>query len=147
MNATYCPIGSREECARKSPVGQVCNRLHFRKVIRPWTDISLGDCSYLDTCRHPATCKYVHYTSDLSATQKKILEDMKYESVGTDTVRINELNISTTVDMPPQWICCDLRKIDLRIFRGIAKVVMADPPWDIHMDLPYGIFLIFFFGF
>ena len=138
LNSTYCPIGDRRECARRSKIGQPCHRLHFRKVIKPWTDISLGDCSYLDTCRHPSTCKFVHYTADLSAEQAQILKEMKYESVGTDTVRINEVHINTRVDFPPQWICCDLRTIDLKIFRGIAKVVMADPPWDIHMDLPYG---------
>lgn len=39
---------------------------------------------------------------------------------------------------PPQWIRCDLRSLDLGIFRGHVSVVMADPPWDIRMDLPYG---------
>ena len=38
--------------------------LHFRKVIASWTDPSLGNCSYLDTCRHMKTCKYIHYELD-----------------------------------------------------------------------------------
>lgn len=49
---------------------------------------------------------------------------------------------------PPQWINCDLRYLDFRIL-GKFDVVMADPPWDIHMNvitaelflpsqLPYG---------
>ena len=38
-----------------------CDRLHFRRLIFPWTDLSLGNCSYLDTCRHMKTCRYVHY--------------------------------------------------------------------------------------
>ena len=29
-----------------------CNRLHFRRIMFDWTDPSLGNCSYLDTCRH-----------------------------------------------------------------------------------------------
>ena len=29
-----------------------CKQLHFRAIIKPHTDVSLGDCSYLDTCRH-----------------------------------------------------------------------------------------------
>ncbi|RVW91695.1 N6-adenosine-methyltransferase MT-A70-like [Vitis vinifera] len=53
--------------------------VHFRRIIAPHTDINLGDCSFLDTCRH-----------------------MK---------------------------------------NGYSRqfgVIMADPPWDIHMELPYG---------
>ncbi|CAM9121523.1 unnamed protein product [Bubo scandiacus] len=38
---------------------------------------------------------------------------------------------------PPQWICCDIRYLDVSIL-GKFAVVMADPPWDIHMELPYG---------
>lgn len=37
----------------------------------------------------------------------------------------------------PQWICCDIRYLDMAIL-GKFSVVMADPPWDIHMELPYG---------
>ncbi len=36
-----------------------------------------------------------------------------------------------------QWIQCDLRTFDLNLL-GKGAVVMADPPWDIHMELPYG---------
>lgn len=36
-----------------------------------------------------------------------------------------------------QWICCDIRYLDVSIL-GKFAVVMADPPWDIHMELPYG---------
>ena len=39
--------------------------------------------------------------------------------------------------IPPQWIQCDLRTIDMSIL-GKFSVIMADPPWDIHMELPYG---------
>lgn len=45
--------------ARNEPFA--CDRLHFRRLIFPWTDPSLGNCSYLDTCRHMKTCHYVHY--------------------------------------------------------------------------------------
>lgn len=37
----------------------------------------------------------------------------------------------------PQWIFCDLRYFDMTIL-GKFSVIMADPPWDIHMELPYG---------
>ena len=38
---------------------------------------------------------------------------------------------------PPQWVQCDLRNFKLPVL-GKFTVVMADPPWDIHMELPYG---------
>ncbi|KAG1780280.1 MT-A70-domain-containing protein [Suillus placidus] len=39
--------------------------------------------------------------------------------------------------LPPQWINCDLRRFDYSVL-GKFHVIMADPPWDIHMSLPYG---------
>ncbi len=39
--------------------------------------------------------------------------------------------------VPPQWVQCDLRSLDLSVL-GKFSVIMADPPWDIHMELPYG---------
>lgn len=41
-----------------------CHRVHFRRLVFPWTDLSMGNCSYLDTCRHMKTCRYVHYELD-----------------------------------------------------------------------------------
>ena len=41
-----------------------CSKLHFKRVIQPWTDPSLGNCSYLDTCRNMRNCKYIHYIID-----------------------------------------------------------------------------------
>lgn len=31
--------------------------------------------------------------------------------------------------LPPQWIDCDLRKLDVSVL-GKFDVIMADPPWD-----------------
>ncbi|CDO74009.1 hypothetical protein BN946_scf185043.g58 [Trametes cinnabarina] len=42
-----------------------------------------------------------------------------------------------TQPLPPQWINCDLRRFDYSVL-GKFHVIMADPPWDIHMSLPYG---------
>ena len=36
-----------------------------------------------------------------------------------------------------QWVKCDLRNFDMTVL-GKFAVIMADPPWDIHMELPYG---------
>ena len=41
-----------------------CPRVHFRRLVYPWTDTHLGNCSYLDTCRNMRNCKYVHYELD-----------------------------------------------------------------------------------
>ena len=37
----------------------------------------------------------------------------------------------------PQWVNCDIRSFRLDLL-GQFGVIMADPPWDIHMELPYG---------
>ena len=33
-----------------------------------------------------------------------------------------------------QWIQCDMRYFDMTVL-GKFSVVMADPPWDIHMEV------------
>ena len=33
-----------------------------------------------------------------------------------------------------QWIQCDVRYLDFEVL-GKFAVVMADPPWDIHMEV------------
>ncbi|XP_052816907.1 N6-adenosine-methyltransferase subunit METTL3-like isoform X2 [Mya arenaria] len=87
----FCQFGTREECRISQP-GQACKKLHFRKIIHKHTDESLGDCSFLNTCFHMDTCK---------------------------------------------WVQCDIRILDMKVL-GKCAVIMADPPWDIHMELPYG---------
>ena len=41
-----------------------------------------------------------------------------------------------------QWINCDIQAFDLSILKeedpdDNYKVIIVDPPWDIHMNLPY----------
>uniref|UniRef100_A0A0B6ZWL5 mRNA m(6)A methyltransferase n=1 Tax=Arion vulgaris TaxID=1028688 RepID=A0A0B6ZWL5_9EUPU len=132
----FCQYGTREECHRTGPEGANCKRLHFKKIIRKHTDESLGDCSFLNTCFHMDTCKYVHYEIDYPSQKLPTGELMKREaSLG----KLNsELGDDGSVQMyPPQWIQCDLRYFDMSTL-GKCAVVMADPPWDIHMELPYG---------
>jgi len=38
---------------------------------------------------------------------------------------------------PKQWVRCDVRNFDLEVL-GKFSVIMADPPWEIHQQLPYG---------
>ncbi|KAI1287070.1 N6-adenosine-methyltransferase catalytic subunit [Halotydeus destructor] len=124
----FCSQGTKEDCRKSSADGLPCDKLHFRKIIQKHTDESLGDCSFLNTCFHMDSCKYVHYEVDYSTARKQS------ESKG-QTKLPTEAN--TTALHPSQWLQCDLRYFDMSIL-GKFAVVMADPPWDIHMELPYG---------
>jgi len=119
----FCEYGTRSECAKHNKTE--CKKVHFKPIIKPHTEVSLGDCSYLDTCRHMDICKFVHYQiedSDLIPSNRKELI-----LSGDENNKI----------LPSQWINCDIRNFDCSIL-GKFDVIMADPPWDIHMDLPYG---------
>ncbi|XP_055373963.1 N6-adenosine-methyltransferase MT-A70-like protein [Condylostylus longicornis] len=106
-----------------------CTKLHFKKIIQAHTDESLGDCSFLNTCFHMITCKYVHYEVDAHPN----INNNRPEEIST-LKRAADPNVTL---YPPQWIQCDLRYLDMTVL-GKFAVVMADPPWDIHMELPYG---------
>lgn len=114
-----------------------CNRLHFKKIIQTHTDVVLGDCSFLNTCFHMSTCKYVHYQVDNSEhSANKASKISQQEAADTSQVLIPKRSIEVTLNKP-QWIQCDLRYLDMSCL-GKFSVIMADPPWDIHMELPYG---------
>lgn len=125
----YCKYLTKEDCRLQSGSILACNKRHFRRLIAPHTDISLGDCSFLDTCRHMKTCKYVHYeldqTPDTTMGPEKSLKPQRADYCSE--VELGE----------PQWINCDIRNFRMDIL-GQFGVIMADPPWDIHMELPYG---------
>ncbi|XP_075985463.1 methyltransferase like 3 [Anticarsia gemmatalis] len=142
----FCPHGTRAECVRahnahspeRGPAPHACKKLHFKKIIQSHTDESLGDCSFLNTCFHMDSCKYVHYevdNTDPNANTAKPPETTpKGTHNGTSVVAKPDGVLTLT---PPQWIQCDLRYLDMT-FLGKFAVIMADPPWDIHMELPYG---------
>ncbi|TNN08416.1 N6-adenosine-methyltransferase subunit METTL3 [Schistosoma japonicum] len=164
----FCSHGTRTECSKvKARTGDKkrCTKLHFRKIIHPHTDESLGDCSFLNTCFHVDTCKYVHYTIDYTdsvnqshgVNQNLLNKDRQDNYSATNDMDSNSdfaksQASATTADStsssvkengtplilyPPQWINCDIRLINMSIL-GKFAVIMADPPWDIHMELPYG---------
>lgn len=197
----FCPKGTKDECRRNSKGKQACDKLHFKKIIAKHTEESLGDCSFLNTCFHMDSCKYVHYEVDYDSKHmrhqairkstnksdankgrhrgQKSMQDttsradqdiglaianqvainsanqesktLAPSSIGTSSgvskftlspeeqARIDAKNRKRykTVLYPPQWIQCDLRYFDMSLL-GKFSVVMADPPWDIHMELPYG---------
>lgn len=61
----FCTHKTRDSCRRARGSYRPCGKLHFRKIIQQHTDESLGDCSFLNTCFHTDTCKFVHYEIDM----------------------------------------------------------------------------------
>ncbi|XP_059210698.1 N6-adenosine-methyltransferase subunit METTL3 [Centropristis striata] len=131
----FCDHGTKEECVRSGDTPQPCTKLHFRRIINKHTDESLGDCSFLNTCFHMDTCKYVHYEIDSPPeAEGSLLPQAGAAELGLHA-EDGDSNVGKL--FPSQWICCDIRYLDVSIL-GKFAVVMADPPWDIHMELPYG---------
>lgn len=123
-NKEFCKNGSKDMCQRRKREtlsSSICTDVHFKKIINPHTDESLGNCSYLDTCRHMEYCKYIHYKIDDEEEKGSRHLDRL-----TDEVK----------NRPKQWINCDLREFDFTIL-GECNAIMLDPPWDIHMNVEY----------
>ena len=130
----FCQHSTKGECCRVHRSRQPCEKLHFVKILQAHTDESLGDCSFLNTCFHMDTCKYIHYEVD----KEDVAIKMRKEETGTGQERTSVLRSpESTKLMPPQWVQCDLRNLKFDVL-GKFSVLMADPPWDIHMELPYG---------
>lgn len=183
-----CPQVTKDECAKArrtdgpSTVATICDLIHFRPLIRPHTDPSLGHCSYLNTCyseptysqspsippfpgashvlqpgsrgptslpsglgaggrgKEKAPCRYLHYEVDWDGTDGDVTHTAGKEIAYKPTHRLEIGQGPSGPSMkalPPQWINCDLRRFDYSVL-GKFHVIMADPPWDIHMSLPYG---------
>ncbi|KAG6844106.1 hypothetical protein H0H87_009712 [Tephrocybe sp. NHM501043] len=182
-----CSHITKDDCAkarRLNPSASsslaICDRVHFRALIRPHTDATLGHCSYLNTCyseptysqspsipsfpgaapntrgpvslpsglgaggrgKEKAPCRYLHYEIDWDegdGEATRAINGRRKE----DSKKIHKLGIGqgpagkAPSVLPPQWINCDLRRFDYSVL-GKFHVIMADPPWDIHMSLPYG---------
>ncbi|XP_047950272.1 N6-adenosine-methyltransferase MT-A70-like [Salvia hispanica] len=133
----YCSALTKEDCRRQTISFIACEKVHFRRIIAAHTDVNLGDCSFLDTCRHMKTCKYVHYELDSTP-------DVSPMMMGQATLhpqkslKPQSAHYCSEVELgEPQWINCDIRSFRMDIL-GQFGVIMADPPWDIHMELPYG---------
>ena len=110
----FCEFVTRKVC-----MNSYCRKLHFRKIIKPWTEED-EECAFLSTCKHAHSCKFVHYELEVSNFQ--VSPEMTESGL-----------------WPPQWVNCDLRDFDLTVFKCLnVSAVIIDPPWDIHMDLPYG---------
>ncbi|ORY35436.1 mRNA methyltransferase [Naematelia encephala] len=138
-----------------------CSRAHFEPIIRPYTDISLGYCSYLNLCygepmfrSNPSLgdanaprggvkeCRYMHFQVAPATTRTS--QPLPVEFPAAIPIRAVDklLGVEATQGDEAwrgvkQWINCDLRSFDYSVL-GQFQVIVADPPWDIHMSLPYG---------
>ncbi|CAI5756709.1 unnamed protein product [Candida verbasci] len=110
-----------------------CEKIHFLPIINNHTDLTLGDCSYLDTCHKMRNCRYLHYfTLNPLPRQKQQQQVIKsYDYTIDDCFTENFRPI-----LPPQWIECDVRKLPFSTLGKFAAII-SDPAWDIHMSLPY----------
>ncbi|GAA5906386.1 mRNA (N6-adenosine)-methyltransferase [Sporobolomyces salmoneus] len=126
---TICVSTTREGCSNRN----TCRNVHFVRALRPHTDTSLGDCSYLNTCHRMDSCRYVHWVlEDPGKLSNEERERRKVEEAQNATLRQTQERA-----LPPQWVNADLRTLDVSVL-GKYDVVVADPPWAIHQELPYG---------
>ncbi|KAF9078675.1 MT-A70-domain-containing protein [Rhodocollybia butyracea] len=186
-----CSHITKEECSKSRRLeglpGNICDRVHFRPVLRAHTDASLGHCSYLNTCyseptyaqspsippfpnnstqspygaslppgargpsslpsglgaggrgKEKAPCRYLHYEVDWDGGDgAQAIYKTSSKHHNTPKLGIGLGPTGKPIELlPPQWINCDLRRFDYSVL-GKFHVIMADPPWDIHMSLPYG---------
>ena len=86
--------------------------------VQPHTDESLGDCSFLNTCFHMDTCKYIHYEVD--KTDVKLAR--KRESAGGGGMSVGLLE--STKLIPPQWIQCDLRNLNVSVLLPVQRLCL-----------------------
>ncbi|KAJ0971095.1 hypothetical protein J5N97_019054 [Dioscorea zingiberensis] len=133
----YCLHLTKEDCRRQNGSYIACDKVHYKRIIAPHTDTNLGDCSFLDTCRHTKTCKYVHYEYDPTPDYLPPMM-MGAANLPPKPIKPQRAEYCSEVELgEPQWINCDIRNFRMDIL-GQFGVIMADPPWDIHMELPYG---------
>ncbi|KAI6034082.1 MT-A70-domain-containing protein [Pisolithus microcarpus] len=156
-----CSKVRREASGGSEATQTTCDRVHFRPLIRLHTDPSLGHCSYLNTCyseptyaqspsippfpsgsatrgKEKAPCRYLHFEVDWDERDGPAIgSDHTTEVMKVDRPFKLEIGLGPNKKdaqvLPPQWINCDLRHFDYSVL-GKFHVIMADPPWDIHMS-------------
>ncbi|SPO23686.1 related to IME4 - positive transcription factor for IME2 [Ustilago trichophora] len=147
----FCQHLTRQDCTDAT----ACQKLHFKPVLYPQTDPSYGHCSYLNTCHRTTSCKYLHFELDTDPPQQpftfRTTGSHTYAAESEEAREIGLIHPSRTLqehgfdewirpsssDSDAQWIDCNLKDFDYSML-GKFDIILADPPWDIHMSLPYG---------
>ena len=114
----FCSFPTKSECMKIHAARVPCSKLHFVKILQQHTDESLGDCSFLNTCFHMDTCKYIHYEVDKADV--RLARKRAGLAGGVAMAGVLE----STKLIPPQWIQCDLRNLNLAVL-GKFSVITA----------------------
>lgn len=126
-----------------------CKYLHFRPVRHPasppfeWKSIYNDDPLPVHEVPHQAGTGtdgnlYGFAQTDLPGPERLFAQtSIKHPSRALHAHGLERYARSTGELMPAQWIDADLKNFDYSVL-GKFDVIVADPPWDIHMSLPYG---------
>ncbi|ONH70178.1 N6-adenosine-methyltransferase IME4 [Cyberlindnera fabianii] len=90
-------------------------------------------------------CRYLHYKRHIphQALDRSLQQcddfnnEIPYWEMISPWCRNGSTSNLSREILPPQWINCDVRTFDFNIV-GKSAAVIADPAWNIHMNLPYG---------
>lgn len=110
-------------------------KVHYLPLVTSSTDLTLGNCSYLDTCHKLKTCRYLHFYTLNPQQQENDKQPSEEAQLGLNYT-IGEPGVILP-ETPAQWISCDVRKLPFSVLGKFAAII-SDPAWDIHMALPYG---------
>ncbi|KAJ9117472.1 hypothetical protein QFC22_004322 [Naganishia vaughanmartiniae] len=155
-----CEYTTLQACQEVNPE---CIYSHFEPIIRPWTDVSLGQCSYLNMCygdplflNNPSLANANQSRS--APIQRPANNNHQQKSSKQCREQERERNAIPHLDhctrqkiLAPghsgssrcleseeaQWLNIDVRDMNATAL-GSFDLILADPPWDIHMTLPYG---------
>lgn len=128
LKSEICKFQTRFSCFEKSHK-KYCEYTHLYKILSPFTKYNevCNKEKYLTVCQQNR-CQYYHY--DIETEEYLSFLRNIYISL---TVKLSLIREPKEI----QWINCDLRDFDFSIL-GKFDAIMLDPPWDIHMNLPYG---------
>ncbi|CAD6884272.1 unnamed protein product [Tilletia controversa] len=122
-----------------------CKYLHFQLVAPPSSSPSNGSASDpkasfhwqapydmdSDEAREAAVRRPVEALIELG------LNSWVRPNMGAADTASSVDGLAVAPQLPAQWIDCNIKTFDFSML-GKFDVIVADPPWDIHMSLPYG---------
>ncbi|KAH0614203.1 uncharacterized protein H6S33_006089 [Morchella sextelata] len=150
----HCPHLLEGRCKAASKHNRCCrDKLHFKRIIHAQTDplfpesvmkrIQELNKEELMTLGNPLMDELQGKAGEMENLGSIKNEDEGAWSIGEKDILDNTnsakkgVSFPPSASAPPQWIRCDITKFDLGIL-GKFRAIMADPPWDIRMTLPYG---------